>query len=377
MGIFKKAVIEQGFIKAGFYGLGGSGKTATACLTMIATILEARKRDMQYAAKPVFFIDTEGGSDFMVPLFAKFGIELFVAKTRAFTDLIPAHQEAEKEGSGIITDSVSHPWREFMDSYKRRKKRSFIAFEDWDYLKTEWGKFTTTYTNGSVHAILCGRGGYEYEDSVNDETGKREINKVGTKMKTEGEMAFEPSLLVEMVSEQDIHARTLARTAYVRKDRFMDIDGKEFSFPSVDENYEQKLNRVWLAFKPHILKLNWGVKQGGVDTERTSDESIPASAKPEYKKRAEEKEIFLEKIQNLIQEHVATKTNEGRKQMIDLLRENFGTDSWKQIEFNYSVEQVKDGYDKLHLKLNGIGYYELNKPKPVGDPINVEADVPV
>jgi hypothetical protein len=368
MSIFRKAMIEQAFLKAGYYGMAGSGKTVTASLLMIGTILEARKRNLDYANKPVFFVDTEGGSDFLVPVFEHFGVEFYVAKTRAFTDLIPAHEEAAKNGGGIITDSVSHPWREFMESYKRKRKRSYIAFEDWDYLKTEWGKFTTTFTNGSVHAIICGRAGYEYEDSTNEETGKREINKVGTRMKTEGEMAFEPSLLIEMVAEQNLQKSTLSRIAYVRKDRFMVTDGKEFNFPSIgNEPYEDKLERVWAAFSPHVMLLNWGSQHRGVDTTRTSDASIPGTARPEHKKRSEEKEILMEKTQNLFTKHgFSGQSKDGKTAIMGMLSECYGTDSWKQIEFNYSLEQVRDGFDKLHIKLEGTSYFS----PPVQVPAN-------
>lgn len=368
MSIFKKAEVEQAFLKAGFYGMAGSGKTVTSALLLIATILEGRKRNLEHANKPVFFVDTEGGSDFLVPIFKHFKIDFYNVKTRAFTDLIPAHEEAEKEGAGIITDSVSHPWREFMDSYKKRKKKSYIAFEDWDYLKIEWGKFTTKFVGSPVHAIICGRAGYEYEDHYTDE-GKREISKVGTRMKTEGEMAFEPSLLIEVVSEQDLQKSTLSRVAYVRKDRFMVTDGKTFTFPSLpDESLEDKLDRVWAAFSPHVLLLNWGGQHIGVDQTRTSADSIPEAARPEYRKRSEEKEILLEKTQNLFTEHgYSGQSKDGKQKIIELLRKHFGTDSWKQIEFNYSVEQVRDGFDNLHLELNGAKYF-VNPPDSMAPP---------
>jgi hypothetical protein len=44
---------------------------------------------------------------------------------------------------------------------------------------------------------MCGRAGDDLEQYV-DENGKRQLEKIGTKMKTEAETGFEPSLLVLM-----------------------------------------------------------------------------------------------------------------------------------------------------------------------------------
>jgi hypothetical protein len=44
---------------------------------------------------------------------------------------------------------------------------------------------------------LCGRAGYEYDHEENEDGGK-DLIKIGTKMKAEGEFGFEPSLVIEM-----------------------------------------------------------------------------------------------------------------------------------------------------------------------------------
>jgi hypothetical protein len=358
MSIFHRAAVEQAYLKAGFFGFAGSGKTVTACLTLAGTILHCRRLGHEQMKKPVFFIDTETGSDFMTPVFEELNIELYVAKTRAFADLVPAIEEAEKEGSAIIIDSVTHHWREFMDSYKRRHKKRFISFEDWDYLKEEWGKFTMAYSNSRVHAALCGRAGYEYEDLIDEDTGKRTIIKTGTKMKTEGEMAFEPSLLVEMTHEQDMTPGAAVPTwnrAFVRKDRWMFLQGATLDFVSKPgEPVMDKVERVWAAFSPHVTRLNLGGEHRGVDTSRTSQSSIPPGGKSEYKRRAEEKEVLMEKIQNLFVTHgISGQSKDGKARIIELLKKHFDTDSWKAIEFHFNVDQVREGWRKLAAELDG------------------------
>jgi hypothetical protein len=368
--IFAKAKIEQAFLKAGLYGFAASGKTVTSSLLLIGTILHCRKLCVPGSEKPAFFIDTEGGSDFMVPVFEHFGIGLYVTKTRAFADMIPACQEAAANGSGLIIDSVTHPWKEFMEAYKRRRKKSFISFEDWDYLKAEWGKFTTEFINSQVHAVLCGRAGFEYEDGVDEDTGKRTISKVGTKMKTEGEMAYEPSLLIELEVEQNINTRASWNTAIVRKDRWMILQSKRFEFVSrEDDTLEEKLDRVWSAFSPHVVKLNLGGAHVSVDTSRHSDGGIPITGKPDYKRRAEEKEVVLEKVQNLFVKHgFSGQSKEGKQRVIELLKAHFGTDSWKQIEFHFPLEKCIEGWRALATELDGTDPLAEIPAPPEEDP---------
>jgi len=66
----------------------------------------------------------------------------------------------------LIIDSVSHFWTELMESYQREKKRKFIQFEDWNYLKREWRKFSDSFVSSKLHIVLCGRAGWEYDYEV-------------------------------------------------------------------------------------------------------------------------------------------------------------------------------------------------------------------
>jgi hypothetical protein len=83
-------------------------------------------------------------------------------------------------------------------------------------------------------------------------------------MKAEGEMGYEPSLLVLMEREMDMETNKVSRTASIIKDRSTAIDGKKFHNPTFE------------SFMPHIKYLNLGAKQLGVDVTRTSEASIPS-----------------------------------------------------------------------------------------------------
>lgn len=343
MSLFTKAENTQAYLKAGLMGLAGSGKTYTAAQIAIGLMMMLRDRKLTEGEKPVFFADTETGSSYVKPQFDKAGIELFTAKTRAFADLVAIVNEAEKNSGLLIIDSITHFWREFTESYAKRKGRQRLEFQDWNYLKTEWGRFTDRYVNSHLHIIMCGRMGYEY-DFFTDDDGKKQLEKTAVKMKAETETGYEPSLLVWMERSMDLKTNQVIREAHILKERFDVIDGMSFPNPS------------FKTFLPHIELLNLGGQQVGVDTSRTSDDMIPTSEKAAWQKAKEQKEIILEKVQSLFTLHLNTQTKDGRVKMVELLKKHFGTTSWKEVETS-TLGVVKTGYNSLHLELEGAPAY--------------------
>src|SRR5258708_35506721 len=267
MALFSKAENTSSFLKMGLLGFAGSGKTMTGTLTAIGLVHHMREHKVAYADRPMFFLDTETGADWAAPKIKEAGVELFTAKTRAFSDLVAAVHEAETSASLLLIDSVTHFWVELCDSYMKKKNRTRLQFEDWAFLKTEWRKFTDAYINSSLHVIMAGRAGYEYDYSVDEETGKKNLEKTGIKMKAEGELGYEQSLLVLMEREMDMATKTNRHFAKVIKDRSTLLDGKEFPDPT------------FASFLPHIACLNLGARQLGVDTSRTSAHTIPADVR--------------------------------------------------------------------------------------------------
>src|SRR5437016_4585370 len=100
--LFKPAQNTSCFLKQGILGFQGSGKTKTAAKTAIGLVNHLKKLNIDYASKPVYFLDTETGSDWVAPDFHAAGIPLEPAKTRAFSDLIAGVQQAEKEASILL-----------------------------------------------------------------------------------------------------------------------------------------------------------------------------------------------------------------------------------------------------------------------------------
>lgn len=352
MGLFKPAQSTQAFLKAGFMGFAGSGKTFTATDISIGLVKYLKERGIDYADKPVFFLDTETGSDYVIPRFNDAGIALETAKTRAFADLIDAIEEAQKSASVLLIDSISHFWSEFTEAYaKKRNRNRGLEFQDWAWLKKEWRRFTDLYVNSNVHILMCGRAGYEYDFFTND-NGKKELEKTGVKMKAETETGYEPSILVLMEREfENMESKRQVRRAYVLKERFNVIDGKAFTNPRFKD------------FLPHIQLLNLGGEQLGVDTKRTSEHMIPApNSNSDWKYSQEQREIYLEKIQALMAEHgISGRSQEGKERVIKLLKAHFETSAWREVE-TFDLERLKNGFNKLHIELNGAPYFLEDAP---------------
>lgn len=312
MTLLQKARLEMAYFKGGFYGEAGSGKTHTSSKVAIGLHKHIKSK------KPISFIDTETGSDFVLPMFKKEKIELLVAKSRAFADLLTVIDEAEKNSEIFIIDSITHFWTELLTSYQKKHQISRITLRHWIPLKQTWREFTDKFVNSKLHIIMAGRSAYIWDD-VEDEEGVKELKKTGTKMRAETEMGYEPSLLVEMET-----VRTSARTganwihrAWVIKDRFDVIDGKYFDNPGFD------------SFLPHIKSLNLGGKHRAIDQDRDSQEIFKDNNTGESKFR--KIKILTEKVQNALYRAFPSSKTEDKIGRLDLLKKAFDTDSWTDV----------------------------------------------
>jgi hypothetical protein len=348
MSLLRKATNQTAFLKAGIFGFQGSGKTFTA--KELAIGLAQKVGDK----KPVAFFDTETGSDFLIPAFNAAGIELMVAKTRAFKDLLTFVDEAEQSCSVAIIDSATHVWKELVRAYvEENKLKRGLEMRDWGPIKDTWSEFTDKFINSRLHIILCGRAGYEY-DFETDDRGKKELIKTGTKMKTEGEFGFEPSLLLEMERLPKVNedgdlpsgkGRAIKRgvrsgwthRCYVHKDRTDSLDGSAIDDPSFED------------FKPVIDFLNIGGEHVGVDTTRTSQGLFESPER--YAGRTKQVQITLELIEaTFVEADISSQSKDGKKRTYELLDRHFGTKSWKAVE-GMKLETMEAGLATLRTEL--------------------------
>jgi hypothetical protein len=367
MALLKPLGQGQSYLKGGFLGFPKSGKTWTA--TYLATGLH---KYLKNCGEVVMF-DTEGGSEYVAPIVRKeLGRELLGVKARSFADLMAVTKEL-KPNDILIVDSITHPWRELCDAHlkgvneqrarKKQPPRARLEFQDWGPIKNTWAKWADWYLNSPVHVIICGRAGFEYEMQTNEETDQKELVKTGTKMKTESEFGFEPSLLVEMerLIERDGGRRVAKRQATVIGDRFGILDGKVF------------VNPKFRDFLPHVALLKPGT-HSEIDTEVKSDTGVDESGDAEWNRERKARTILSEEIQGLLVFHIPGQTAKDKQRKAALLHEAFGTRSWTAVE-GLPSEVQRQGLALLHERLDGTPR-EAPAPEESADSEVTLEDVP-
>jgi hypothetical protein len=357
MSLLQPATVTTAYLKMGILGFQGGGKTKTAGRTAIGLIKYMRELGIDYAEKPVAFFDTEIGSDWLIPDFNAAKVPFVVAKKRSFADLLAVVREAEQSASCLIIDSITHPWRELCESFMKKKQRSFLQMDDWAYLKGDhgWAQFTDLFINSKLHIIMCGRAGYEFSD-YKDDNGKRQIEKTGTKMKTEGETGFEPSLLVLMEQIEDLRTNKVIHRATVQKDRSTLLDGLQIDNPDFKD------------FLPHIKMLNLGGRHVGVDTSGDS-QNILVTEKRDW--QPVQRRICVDEIQSLLVLHIPGQAAADKKRKLELIRKHFDDKSWTEIEEVMPLFDLRAGYDGLYRELEGKPS-RYTKPETVATPVNLD-----
>jgi hypothetical protein len=348
MSVFHESKPQMAFLKMAVYGEAGSGKTFTASLIAVG-LHKLIKSD-----KPVFFFDTETGSDFVRDAIeTATGKRLMVAKTRAFADLRDGLKEIP-DGAIVIIDSVTHYWTELVEAYKKKHNMTRVPLQGWGEIKPMWSEFTTPYVGSKLHIILCGRSADVWGEEI-DETGAKELKKVGTKMRTEGQLAYEPSLLVEMELYQEMAriGAPLQHRAFVKKDRFNIMNGVQIVNPGFED------------FLPHIEKLNLGgehvaLETGGASAALFADNNLG-------EKRYIRREILTEKIGNGIKLLIPGKRDDDVKARLELMQSTFNTNSWTEIEKLVPLDRLELGLavieDRIRMAVDELAAADAIKDK--------------
>jgi hypothetical protein len=362
MGMLKPAANKMAYAKVGLYGTAGSGKTRTAAEIAIGLHKAIGSK------KPVVAFDTEPAFSFVLPLFQKAGIELLVAdESRALRDLMKFMEEAEQAADICIIDSITHVWRDAQESFLSRLNESrrkygkkalpALEFQHWRPIKAAWAEFTDRFLSSKMHAIVCGRAGnvYEYQDK-DDGSGKKELITTGTRMATEKELGYEPSLLIEMVIQRD-HGRSI-NVAVIQKDRADALNGHEIAMPNFDK------------LRPHFEALNIGGQHFGSMEQRDSKEMFPDADESGWDNETRMRTIFSEEIAELLKKHHPSMSVEDKQKRAELLDWAFSTRSWTAVESMRS-DKLRDGLEALRGRLEP----PPEVVPPAGEPAPIE-DVP-
>ena len=345
---------EQGYLKAAFFGFPKSGKTFTSARLAIGV------RKAFNLPGPIAMFDTETGSNYIAEMVKQeTGMDLLGVRARSFKELMQFGKDClEAEVSVAIVDSISHPWRELTDSYleqlnEARRARQWSAvskleFQHWAAVKKLWEPWPNFFLNSKLHIILCGRAGFTWDMEKQEEGGKRELVKTGTKMRVESEFSFEPSLLVEMEMEDMKDERGVDRIVHkatIVGDRFGKIDG------AIEVNPDYKF------FEPHVMMLKPG-SHAPVNTDNRTQTGVDVDGSGDWAREQKARTILCEEIQGAIVSVFPGQSAEEKKKKADLLHRVFGTRSWTAVESMNST-RLRECLATLKVELG------ISDPPPV------------
>ncbi len=351
------------FVKAGFGGFAGAGKSKTASEFVIGAY-----KDLGYK-KPVLIIDNEKGSRFLIPAFKAAGVPAYVKDTTSLADVLTAFKLLKQgETEFLLIDSLTKVWYRYVREYLENNNRKFMELQDWGKLLPKWQEtFSDVFVAAEGSIVFTGRGGFSYEkeeDITDERTGKvkkGQFVKSGVKMKLAGETPFEPDLNIWMEQHQQIEDGKLRvwREAQVMKDRSGLIDGQVFEQPT----YEQ--------FRPFVRYLV-DVPTGAVAGESCSQNLAP-SENYEGMDRARQKQVALDEIsQEMIKlcGHGMDAATKSAK--FNLLFEIAETRSWAKLEsmapaFVFAVR------DKIWVKSRGHKYGEAPSSEQIDEQAESES----
>lgn len=346
MGLLQKAKVEQSAAKVGTFGRQGSGKTTTTALIALGLSLTHHK------GAPVAFMDTENGSDYLVPIFETEGVELRNFKSRAFSDMRQGLREAEQTGCcAYLVDSYTHPWIELTDTFKKKSNRNKLEFHHMDALRGLWRGWTDQMLNSPLHVLLAGRLGFEWGEET-DGDGDKKLVKLGTKLKSENEAGYEPSLLIEMESYENRDRKSSRKRgnfihrAVVLKDRWRTLNGCSVEWPVMNAYKKGDWLKVYKAFASHFDKLVIGQTQRAVNGERTSADLMPEPGQTIGQAFQQRRVIASEEVAGILAHLWAGQTAADKKFRQVVLHELFDTYSWTAIE-NAPVEKLERAVEIL------------------------------
>lgn len=355
MGLLQEMNEESGYLKATFQGPQGAGKTRTA------VELACQTWKVFGSKKPVAFYDTETGSTYVKDIIQqRTGRKGLVVKSRAFKDLIAVTNECVSGAADVlVVDSITHVWRELNAAYmkkmndERQRKgwsvKNRMDIQDIMQVKDIWYMWPDLFLTSPLHIIVCGREGNEWGHEENEETGKREMVQVGKKMKVEAEFGYEASLMVAMSLRQDAarrikkrsgveeKPRELINVATIIKDRFDEMNGQTFDFPTGE------------TFMPFLKRLRPGAHTT-VNTEVTSDASLPQLTEDGNVKEKRERVITCEEIQGEMVRAYPSQSAEHKQAKADMLDRVFHTRSWTRVE-SLPLHALKDGLAAIRKEL--------------------------
>lgn len=283
MSLFKKAERKQAKLRLGLNGPSGSGKTYSALRIAVGI-----------SKKRIAVIDTEKGS---ASLYSdKFDFDtLELEPPFTHEKYIHAIEAAEKSGNYdlVLIDSLSHAWMGEGGVLDQKaildQKSGSNQYANWKKPKENYTKLKNAIIFSTLHVICTLRAKQAYEQ-VQDENGRKKIEKMGMEPQTE------PGAEYELTTVLDI---AMNHYATASKDRTGLFDGKIFlpTEKTGEQIYEWLMSgkAVWTLSPYNMAMIKAAAETANLDGMKVLS---LAGKKLELMSSEEEYNALLQKIRN-------------------------------------------------------------------------------
>lgn len=333
-------------IKVGIFGGQGSGKTTSTALLALALSKEI------YGGAPVAVTDTEPGWQFLKPIFAIEGVELIQTTQPTFKAMLRDLKDAEKRGCCVwAIDSLTIIWQEIMKAAQGSKSR--IEIQQWGSIKSVWGEYTTTFLNSPMCTFALGRLGNEMDQVLDEETGKSQLTKTGTKFKAGGSESFgyEPHLLLEMSLERKAKFKAgsklegegrMIHRVDVLKDRTWALNGGVIRWSDKPRYEKGGYRQVWQSIKPHFDRVQQTMAMVTINPGASSQDMFNSDGGSEYYEKRKRRDVLVAEM-HATMELLWGGTGKTEKQMRLRVFEHIFGFRTKEAADEASLEKIERG----------------------------------
>lgn len=235
---FRKATKKKTKMRGAFYGPSGSGKTYS-CLRVATGLCRAENNGVipdEGEPGRIFLIDSEEGDSELYAKLFDFSVGILEDKTiDGYMAAIKAAAAARP--SVLVIDSLSHAWRELLESVdnaKRGRSGNSNTFSAWADATPKQKEFVAAIKKFPGHVLATMRAETVW-DLVTNNDGRKEPKRMGLKPEQGKNIEYEFTFLVQIDTDHS------ARVEKDRTGKFQDHAYKELT-----ETFGESL-AAWLA----------------------------------------------------------------------------------------------------------------------------------
>jgi hypothetical protein len=335
--LFKPAdSIVRPWVKCALDGFPGSGKSTTAAL------ITAGVHKAFGVNGPIYILDNERSSKFLLALFAKEGVKAEVVESDSLDVMAEAIREVESVGGILLIDSLTNISerlvRDYLSTLPTPRKK--MEMQDHPIVNAAWRtSFEFPFVLANCHIVFTGRATNEWanEEQTDELSGekKRGFYLKGQKMMGQKDTLYAPDFVLYMERQERLGVsgkKKVWREATVIKDRSRVLDGRTLRNPT------------WKSLAP-MFKFLQSMPAGQPNTIEGEPLDLfgPDANRYAYYKR---RDVAIEELDGILSNALPGQTAKEKKARSECLMAVFGTYSKTKIE-GMQPERLEDALPQV------------------------------